>query len=59
MIQASLLQDIAFFVLVPILIVIISLIIFVEVEAMCEWSELIKQDAERELQQTNNKGEIQ
>lgn len=59
MIRDSLLQDIAFFVLVPILIVIISLIIFIEVEGMCEWRELVRQDAERELQQTNNKGEIQ
>ena len=48
MIRSSFLQDIAFFVCIPALAMIVFAIIFIEVEAMCEWRELVRQDAERE-----------
>ena len=48
MIRSSILQDIAFFVCVPAIIIIVCAIIFIEVEGMCEWRELVRQDAERE-----------
>ena len=48
MIRSSILQDIAFFVCVPAIIIIVCAIIFIEVEGMCEWRELVRQDAERD-----------
>ena len=52
-------EQLLIFFVVPVLVMFIAHIMYVEVEAFLEWKELIRQDGERQRQQTNNKGEIQ
>ncbi len=51
-------QLLVFFV-VPMLVMFIAHIMYIEIEAFLEWKELVRQDGERDRQQTNNKGERQ
>jgi hypothetical protein len=52
-------EQLLIFFVVPVLVMLIAHIMYIEVEAFLEWKELVRQDGERQRQQTNNKGEIQ
>jgi len=52
-------EQLLIFFVIPALVMFIAHIAYIEVEAFLEWKELIRQDGERQRQQTNNKGEIQ
>jgi hypothetical protein len=51
-------EQLLIFFVIPVLVMFIAHIMYIEVEAFLEWKELIRQDGERHKQQTN-KGEIQ
>lgn len=51
-------EQLLIFFVIPVLVMLIAHIMYIEVEAFLEWKELIRQDGEKHKQQTN-KGEIQ